>query len=334
MPNLTLEALKALAVKVLVNSQTSQANANMVADALVAADADGLSSHGVSRLPAYADQAKSGKVDGFAVPDVVLTSAAAVRVDARSGFAFPAVAQGLTEAAALVKQTGIVGVGIGRSHHMGAAGYHVERMAQQGLIALGMTNSPAAIAPWGGQQRLFGTNPIAFACPRVAAPPLVIDLSLSKAARGKVKLAADQQQSIPEGWAVDTDGQPTTDAQAALDGSMLPMGDAKGAALVLLVEILSATLTGSNYGYEAGSFFTGSGTAPNIGHFFILIDPQRFALQNFSQRFELLLAAIEAQQGTRLPGERRLRLRRQAEQDGVFIPDSLYANLQQRAAAG
>ncbi|MEH6471045.1 MAG: Ldh family oxidoreductase [Halopseudomonas sp.] len=331
MATLSLDELSALAVQVLVNSNTSQANANVVAEALVAADADGLASHGVSRLPAYADQANSGKVDGFAVPDVELTATAAVRVDAKSGFAFPAIAQGLDRASELVKESGIVGVGVGRSHHMGAAGFHVERMAQQGLIALGVTNSPAAIAPWGGQRSLFGTNPIAFACPRADAEPLVIDLSLSKVARGKIKLAADNQQPIPEGWAVDAEGRQTTDAQAAMAGSMLPMGDAKGAALVLMVEILSATLTGSNHGYEAGSFFTAEGAAPNVGHFFILIDPERFALQNFAERFEVLLTAIEEQPGTRLPGARRLALRRQSEQDGVTIPDALYADLRQRA---
>ncbi len=331
MADLTLTELKALVTQVLVNSKTSQANAIAVAEALVAAEADGLASHGVARLPAYADQAISGKVDGFAEPAIEQTAGAAVRVDARSGFAFRSIEQGLERGAELVVQTGMVGVGIGSSHHMGAAGYHVERMAQRGLIAVGMTNSPAAIAPWGGQRSLFGTNPIAFACPRTDASPLVIDLSLSKVARGKIKLAADRQEPIAEGWAVDAEGRPTTSAQAALEGSMLPIGDAKGAALVLMVEVLSATLTGSSYGYEAGSFFTATGTAPNIGHFFILIDPKRFALQDFADRFEVLLNAIEAQQGTRLPGVRRLANRRRAEQEGVSIPDELYVELRQRA---
>ncbi|MEH6627141.1 MAG: Ldh family oxidoreductase [Motiliproteus sp.] len=331
MATLTFAELNSLAIQVLVNSNTSEANAVAVAKALVAADADGLASHGVARLPAYSGQANSGKVDGHAVPEVVQTAAATLRVDAKSGFAFPAIEQGLDRAVELVKAAGMVGVGVGRSHHMGAAGYHVERMAQQGLIALGVTNSPAGIAPWGGNKSLFGTNPIAFACPRKDDSPLVIDLSLSKVARGKIKLAADKQEPIPEGWAVDAEGRQTTDAQAAMAGSMLPMGDAKGAALVLMVEILSATLTGSNHGYEAGSFFTATGAAPNIGHFFILIDPERFSLQNFSERFEVLLGAIEDQPGTRLPGARRRALRQHAEQEGIQIPDALYADLRQRA---
>ena len=330
---LSIADLKALGVAVLEQSRTSRSNAIAVADALVAADADGLASHGVARLPAYADQAISGKVDGLAQPLVVRTAEAAVRVDAKSGFAFPAVAMGLTNAAGIVRRTGVVGLGVACSHHMGAAGYHVERMARQGLIAIGLTNTPAAMAPWGGGLRLFGTNPIALACPRQTAPPLVIDLSLSKVARGKIKLAADRGEAIAPGLALDNHGHPTTDAAAAMAGSMLPIGGAKGAALALMVEILSATLTGSNHGYEAGSFFTPDGPAPNIGHFFILIDPARFAPHAFGQGLESLLHAIVSQPGTRLPGERRLANRTRADRQGITIADKLYADLRQRATA-
>lgn len=331
MTTLSIADLKSLAVAVLERSRTSRPNAIAVADALVAADADGLASHGVARLPAYADQAMSGKVDGLAEPIVVQTAEAAVRVDAKSGFAFPAVAMGLTKTADIVRRTGMVGVGVACSHHMGAAGYHVERMALQGLIAIGLTNTPAAMAPWGGHRRLFGTNPIALACPRQAAPPLVIDLSLSKVARGKIKLAADRGEAIAQGLALDSQGRPTTDAAAAMAGSMLPIGDAKGAALALMVEILSATLTGSNHGYEAGSFFTPDGPAPNIGHFFILIDPDRFVPHGFTGRLESLLQAIVSQPGTRLPGNRRLANRARADREGITIADKLYAELHQRA---
>ncbi len=331
MVKLSLDELYSLIVSVLVSSNTSSQNAASVATALVAADAEGLSSHGVARLPAYADQSISGKVDGFAVPEVALAAAALIRIDAKSGFAFPAIEVGMSRAFELVEYADIVGLGIRHSHHMGAAGYHVEQAAKRGYIALGFTNAPAAIAPWGGSRSLFGTNPIAFACPRVDEDPLVIDLSLSKVARGKVKLAADSKRAIPNDWAVDAQGNPTTDAQAALDGSLLPMGDAKGAALALMVEILAATLTGSNPSTEAGSFFTGTGTSPNIGHFFILIDPQRFALNDFDRRFELLLSAMTEQSGVRLPGARRIALRRKAAQEGVEIDEALYQNLKMRA---
>lgn len=331
MPILNLDEMRGLAKRVLVAAKTSPENAACVAQALVAADADGLASHGLSRLPAFADQAVSGKVDGFAVPEVTRPKSAAVRVDARSGFGFPAIAAGLAEAQKAVKETGVVAVAVGRSHQSGAAGFHVERMAEKGLVALSFNNSPAGLGPWGGNRALFGTNPIAFACPRGSpGAPLVIDLSLSKVARGKIKLAADQGKPIPAGWAVDKDGNPTTDGKAAMAGTMLPMGDAKGAALALAVEILSAALTGSNFGFEASSFFTAEGPPPHVGQFFLVIDPATFG-DGFAERVEGLLQAILVQPGTRLPGQRRLENRERARAQGVEIPDTLYQDLIRRA---
>ena len=328
---LSLEDLNELAVAVLVHNKTSKENAQIVAQALVASDAMGIDSHGAARLPAYAAQANSGKVDGFAIPVVDVTAKAAVRVDAKSGFAFPAIQKGLETALDIVKETGITGLGIGNSHHMGMAGYHVEQAAKRGILALAVSNTPSAMAPWGGNQGVFGTNPIAFACPRPDAPPLVIDLSLSRVARGKIKLAADKGEPIEPGWAVDKEGNPTTNAQAAMEGTMLPIGGAKGAALALMVEILSATLTGSNHAYEAASFFTADGPSPGIGHFFVLVDPDRFALKDFCKKLTDLLGAITDQPGTRLPGEKRINAKKQAMENGVTIPDSLYASLCQMA---
>ena len=327
----TLEAMRALCISVLTRSRTSPENAAPVADALLAAEADGVASHGFSRLPAYADQAISGKVDGFAIPAVDQTAAAAVRVDARAGFAYPAIDAGLARAAGLVTETGVVAVAVGNSHHFGAAGYHVESLARQGLVALVFGNGPEAIAPWGGGRALYGTNPIAFACPRAGADPLVIDLALSKVARGKIKLAADRGEPIPESWAVDADGRPTTDAARAMDGALLPIGDAKGAALVLMVEIVAALLTGSNCGFEASSFFTAEGPPPRVGQFFVVLDAERFAGPGFLGRVEALMDAIVAQPGARLPGARRLQARAEARRSGVQIPDALYDDLVRRA---
>ena len=187
------------------------------------------------------------------------------------------------------------------------------------------------MAPWGGSQGTFGTNPIAFACPREAAPPLVIDLSLSEVARGKVMQAAKAGSPIPEGWALDAEGRPTTDPQAALAGTMLPLGGAKGAALALMVEILTGALTGSNLAFEASSFFEAGGPPPRIGQSLLLLDPVVFAGEGFGRRVETLLAAIAAQPGTRLPGERRLAARARARAEGVEIPDALHADLLARA---
>ena len=178
---ISIEKLRELATGALINANTSPENARLVAEALVAADADGLSSHGVSRIPFYADQALSGKVNGQATPQLQIAAAAAIRVDAKDGFAFPAIKLGLERGLTLIAETGVVGVAIANSHHCGALGYHVEQVAARGQIALGFSNTPSAMAPWGGHKGTFGTNPIAFAAPRRNHAPLVIDLSLSKA---------------------------------------------------------------------------------------------------------------------------------------------------------
>jgi (2R)-3-sulfolactate dehydrogenase (NADP+) len=330
---LTLAAAEALATQALVAAGTSPANAASVASALVAAEADGQAGHGLSRVPAYADQVKAGKVKGAATPLLRVTGPASLMVDAQDGFAYPAIAAGLARLEKFAGAGGVAAMGVANSHHFGMAGYHVEPLAARGLVALAFGNSPGAIAPWGGKRAIFGTNPIAFACPRQAGPPLVIDLSLSKVARGKVMLAAQRGEAIPEGWALDAMGKPTTDARAALAGTMVPMGEAKGAALVLMVELLAAALTGARFGFEASSFFDTEGGPPRVGQFFLLLDPARFAGEAFLARVEALCAAILAQPGTRLPGERRFRLRAKAASEGVDIPDALHADLRKRAGA-
>ena len=325
---ISLQDAQRLAVDALVAAGTAPDNAIDVARALVAAEADGQAGHGLSRVPSYADQVRAGKVVGTAQPVVTECGPSALRVDAADGFAYPAIARGLPRVGGMARAMGVAAMAVTNSHHFGMAGYHVEGPATRGLVAFAFGNSPAAIAPWGGTRGLFGTNPIAFACPRLRGePPLVIDLSLSKVARGKVMVAAQRGEQIPEGWALDPDGQPTRDPKAALRGTMLPMGDAKGAALVLMVEIVAAALTGAQFGYEASSFFDAAGGPPRVGQFFILVDPGRFAGEGFGARVEALCTAILAQPGTRIPGARRLDLRARAEREGVDIPDALHADL-------
>ena len=325
--NLSLHSLQALAEAILVAHDTSATNAEQVATALVAAESDGQHGHGVSRIPSYAAQAKSGKVDGHATPILKRAGTAAITIDAVHGFAYPALNLACDALCELVPKCGIAAAAITRSHHSGVAGHQVERLADQGLIGLCFCNTPQGIAPWGGNRGVFGTNPIAFAAPRPDSPPLVIDMSLSKVARGKINVAAQRSESIPEGWAVDCEGAPTTDPNAAMQGTLLPMGDAKGAQLVLMVEVLAAALTASNFGYEASSFFTGVGDPPGVGQFIVAIDPQPFSKGAFADRLEALLAEMLDQPGTRLPGAQRFTLRDAAERDGVNIPQTLYDEL-------
>ena len=324
---LAVDALRALIRDALIAHDTAQGNAEQVADALVAAEIDGQSGHGASRVPSYAAQSRSGKVDGHATPALERVGAAALRVDARCGFAYPAINLAVAALAPLAREAGIAAAEIADSHHSGVAGHPVEALARVGLIALYFGNGPQGIAPWGGNRGLFGTNPIAFAAPRAGGEHLLIDMGLSKVARGKVNVAAQKGESIPEGWAVDAQGRPTTDARAAMAGTMLPMGDAKGAQLVLMVEILAAALSAAHFGYEASSFFTGEGEAPRVGQLLIAIDPAPFSGGRFGARLEDLLAAILDQPGTRLPGTRRFALRERAAREGLSLPASLYEQL-------
>jgi len=179
----------------------------------------------------------------------------------------------MTALPGMAREQGVGVAGVRRSSHAGVTGLFVEELAQQGLVAMMFVNTPAAIAPWGGSQALYGTNPIAFAAPVPEAEPPVIDLSVRKVACGKILAASQKGEPILEGWAFDAEGRPVTDAKAALCGTMAPLGEAKGAALALMVEIFAAGVTGANYASEASSFFTADGPAPGTGQLLLALDP-------------------------------------------------------------
>src|ERR1051325_9220655 len=276
MATLTVAEAESLVARALVRCRTSEVNAAVVARALVAAEADGLKGHGLSRVPTYAAQARVGKVDGFATPSVERRRPGAAIVDAANGFAFPAIEAALALLPEMARTAGVACAAVYRSHHCGAAAPPVERLAERGLVAMMFANTPAAIAPWGAAKPLFGTNPIAFACPLPGRPPVVVDLALSKMARGNIMAAKQRGERIPEGWALDADGKTNTDPDAALAGTMLPLGDAKGTALVLMVELLAAGLTGANFAADASSFLDDRGPPPGTGQLIVAFDPAAF----------------------------------------------------------
>lgn len=239
----------------------------------------------------------------------------------------------VAEAEARARQHGVACVGVVNSHHAGAMGYHLLPLGCRGLVSLGFTNSPAAINAWGGKRPLFGTNPVAACFPRAEGhEPLVIDLSLTEVARGKIMLFAEQGKPIPEGWAFDREGKPTTDAKAALTGSLAAVGGSKGAMLALVVELLCCALTGAAFGFENDSYFE-PGNHPNIGQTLLAIDPGALAGQsNYLARIELLVTTMLTDEGVRLPGARRLLSRNSAVEDGIDVPDALLAQIVKLAA--
>lgn len=317
MTRLTLTETRELVAAALIRAGTAPGNAAVVAEALVAAEADGLKGHGLSRVPSYAAQVRAGKIDGHANPGVSRAAPGVLAIDAGLGFAYPALARATAELPAIARAQGVAVAAIRRSHHCGAAGHPVERLAEAGLVALLFANTPAAIAPWGGSRAVFGTNPIAFACPLPEGAPIVADLSLSKVARGNILAAKQKGEPIPEGWALDAEGRPTTDPAAALKGTMLPAGDAKGTVLAMMVELLAAGLTGATYAADAASFLDAEGGPPATGQLLIAIDPG--ATGGSAAHFAELALAISGQAGARLPGSRRGTLRAAAAAEGVEI---------------
>ena len=336
MAHLSIDAATELATRALQRAGASDAMAASTAKALVLAEAQGMASHGLTRVQQYATHLRNGRADGTALAVVVRQKGAAVLVDAKQGLAFPACDLAIASAITTAKQLGVCFVGVTNSHHCGVLVDHLRSVAANGMVGLGFANSPAAMPAAGGKHPIFGTNPIAAAFPRRSAAPLMIDLSLSEVARGKVMVAAKEGKPIPLGWALDIHGQPTTDAKVALAGSMLPVGSTtspKGAMLALMVELLVTALIGAQFGFEASSFFVDTGNVPRLGQAFIVIDPGALAGNDvYFDRMEAVIAEMLVDDGVRLAGARRMALEAKAIENGLNISEVLHSELQRLAA--
>jgi (2R)-3-sulfolactate dehydrogenase (NADP+) len=306
MPLVSLDVLQDLARRALARAGAHPAMASTTAAALVYAEARGLASHGASRVPQYAVHLANGRADGSAHPAIVRAKGGAILIDAKSGLAFPACALAVEEAIARARDLGVAYAGVTNSHHFGA-GRVPPRASGRGRPRRRRDRQLAGCDGGCGRPAPASRDePDRCDLSRAGAPALVIDLSLSEVARGKVMVAAKEGKPIPLGWALDRDGKPTTDAATALDGSMLPMGGTKGAMLALVVELLAAALTGAAMGFEASSFFVDEGNRPRIGQGFLVIDPDALAGNSvYHARVEALVAAMLEDPGVRLPGERR-----------------------------
>src|SRR6185369_10423283 len=289
---------------------------------LVQAEAQGLPTHGMSRVPFYCSMLRNGRADGAAHPGMVSDRAAACLIDNRDGLPYVSVEWAVGEVIQRARRNGIAFAGIRNSSHVGVLGIHLAPVAAAGMVGFAFTNSPAAIPAWGGKKPLFGTDPVAAAFPRRHQNPIVIDLALTTVVRGKIMMAMRKGERIPEGWALDRDGKPTTDPKEAIErGSLFPIGGAKGAMLALMFELICAALTGAAIGPEADSFFSDEGNKPRIGQAFIVVDPSALAgLEKYFERVEAVVTRMLADPEVRLPGARRFASEKKS-MDGIEVPD-------------
>jgi (2R)-3-sulfolactate dehydrogenase (NADP+) len=323
----SISELTQLAARALKRAGTSKATAEATARALVAAEAEGLGGHGLSRVALYCQHLREGRALGKAKPKIIRRKGAICLIDAGGGLAFLACALAVKEAIKRARRYGVCFTGITNSHHMGAVAYHLAPVAEAGMIGIAFTNSPPAINAWGGKRAFYGTNPVAAIIPRRDAEPIVVDLSLTEVTRGKIMVYAKEGKPIPLGWAVDKDGNPTTDAKAALTGSLNAIGGVKGASLALIVEVLCVALTGAAFSFENDSYFE-PGNKPRIGHAMLAIDPAALAgTDNYFSRIEVMIGNMLADDGVRLPGTRRHRLKTAAFEKGLEISDTIHAEL-------
>jgi delta1-piperideine-2-carboxylate reductase len=332
---LRLDQVHALTLRVLHVHGVSADQALAIADTITAAERDDCKSHGLFRLPGYVTSVRSGKVAPDAVPQLHDLAPAIVQVDGQNGFAPLALRVGCAPLAEKARRHGIAALAATRIYHFAALWPEVEALAAQGLVALACTAAMSYVAPAGGSKPLYGTNPMAFAWPRAGHPPLVFDQASSASARGEIQLHLRDGAPIPVGWAIDAEGHPTTDPAAALAGAQLPFGGYKGAAIALMIELLAGALIGEVFSFEASERDNHDGGPPVGGEFIIAMDPARCVGHGDGQRqlahAEQLFARILAQEGTRLPSDRRYAARQRTAMEGITIPRALYEELQRLA---
>ncbi len=322
--NLTLDEVYQLAFDALKKAGASDAAADAVAKSTRAAERDGISSHGLMYIPIYAEHLRCGKVSITAAPQITQPTAATVIVDAQSGFAHTAIAAGFPKLIAAAKELGIAVMTVNHSYNCGVLGYHTEQLAAHNLVGLGFTNAPASIAPSGGSRPVIGTNPFSLATPDgKGAVSMLIDQSSSVIAKSELVKRHNAGESIPEGWALDANGQPTTDPAAGLQGSMVPIAGYKGVGIGLMVEVMAAVLSGAVLGLNASPFAGTAGGPPNTGQLFIAIDPDKLSGQQFYTSMETLLNSITEQEGTMIHGRNRLAQRDYHDTHGVTVDSAL-----------
>jgi len=321
--HMTLQEVEQFATQALLSCGASTEQATALAAGVAAAERDGISSHGLVYVPTYCEHLQCGKVNGQAVPTVDTPKPASVLVDAGSGFAHAAIHAGFKALTDAVQITGCAAMAVKNSYNCGVLAFHTERLADSGFLGLGFTNAPSSIAPFGGSKPVIGTNPFSIAVPGSDGGVFSIDQSASVVAKSEIMVRARKGEAIPDHWARDADGNPTTDASEALKGSMAPSGGYKGFGVGLLVEVMAAALSGAALGMDASPFSGTVGGPPKTGQFFLALDPELFSGGLFNEQIQKLVEAIAAQPNAQLPGQKRRLHRAQADANGINVSSEL-----------
>ena len=317
---ITVQEIKTTSKSALIAHGAADAQAGHVARAVARAEALGNVICGLYYLESYCTQLTSGRVNGTVEPVVTKPRGSAVMVDAKFGFAQPAFAAALDLAVETARTNGVATLAVANAHTCTSLGFFTEQIAARGLIAIGMTNASPVVAPPGGNAAVIGTNPIAMTVPGDGAPLMHFDFSTSAVALGKITMAKAAGTPIPLGWAVDANGAPTTDPEAALKGALVSAGGYKGWGFGLMVELLAAGMTGSVNSLDVKGLKLPDGAPHGLGQFYILMDPATYG-DSFNDRFARVADAVATQDGARIPGTNRTAM------DVIDVPDPLWAQI-------
>jgi (2R)-3-sulfolactate dehydrogenase (NADP+) len=330
--NISHHALAKTVYEVLLAAALPVDQAQTVSDCLLEAELCGVVSHGVSTLGSHIKKIKSGGYNIHPHLRVERESPSFAVADADNAIGFVSAAHCMEYAIQKSRENGIFTVASHGGNTYGAAFYYALMAARQGLIGITFCNGPAAMPVWGGRDRLLGTNPFAIAVPCGGEKYIIFDMATSKAAKSKINQARINQEEIPSGWALDENGEPTTDPIRAINGLILPMEGYKGSGLAMTIDILAGVLSGASFLNNVGKFYSRDDACMNVGQTFISIDPAQIYGDNFTGAMEDYIAAIKSSAATegqsiRIPGENRLRIRQEQLEHGINLDKSVLDNI-------
>ena len=323
--NLTLDQAKLLAKDIFLANSCSEEMASVLSDVVMLCERDGPASHGFFSMYSYVNSLRKGISNGKAQPRLEFSSPSVLKVDGDNGYNQLVIRKYTKELISATRAAGIATLAIRNSHHIGPLRHDLEPIAEAGLVAFSCVVSKALMTPYSGTKKIFGTDPIAFACPRQGEPPIVWDMSTSSMSFMEIEVASKSRAQIPPDSAVDELGNPTTDSVAAINGGMLlPFAKHKGSAIAFMVELLAAGLTGGRFAFENSDANQIDFAGANRGQTIIALDPELLHGPGFTERVGTFLSAYLASTQERIPGDGRLNRRSEAKKSGIFLDEHLF----------